>query len=297
MKIRRGFILFIVLATLAITALSPFLSRPKSFVSLQPGTYLGDVTLNGLEPFSLLIHLPLGGKPSVKNIDGADVSDFKLDNFEAPNPVLSFKQKDQRNFMVGNRTDSTRAAGIVLSSRSFNIGRWELRKLELYKLEGEAEKNTAARFAALQRARAGLIVREEQIDLSSVNLRNELERLRSLIREGRTLREVAVGKLEKAEEEMSKLERDVAERKKKAIQLLSKLQIAQRVTAQGSLVTLSRQAIDREARWLESSLKSVENSRDPAFERAWSRSQEILALRNEIARERREIEQLMGGGY
>jgi hypothetical protein len=72
-------------------------------------------------------------------------------------------------------------------------------------------------------------------------------------------------------------------------------ELAQRVSAPGRLVMLSRESLLRESRWVEITLKLLAAETQPGFDQRVERSNRVRSLQDEIDAEQRRIEQLERG--
>lgn len=72
-------------------------------------------------------------------------------------------------------------------------------------------------------------------------------------------------------------------------------ELAQRVSAPGRLVVLSRESLLRESRWIEITLKLLAAETQPGFDLRVERSHRVRSLQDEIDAEQRRIEQLERG--
>jgi hypothetical protein len=122
--------------------------------------------------------------------------------------------------------------------------------------------------------------------------RAEIEKLTKLLTEGEELRSRANEKFGSVKEERLVADRDLKGEQQKVQRLESSLEIAQKVTGMGKLVSLSRESLEREWRIVDSLLRSSVGSSADTLDEEYERATKTLELQGQVAAERAEVERL-----
>lgn len=191
---------------------------------------------------------------------------------------------------VGSETQPGKFSGSVLNANNRVRGQWELNAIEE---QAEAEPNIPAdRIKAWHEMRVVLQEIEERIGSiePKVNQQNkEIARITEFITEEEKLKKRADEKYNRMKEELASLERILKVKHKEGRNLERQFDISQRVKGMGRLVALSRDSLEREARWIEVMERSVTGEYPPDFEEAYRRGVKIMELKRQIAREKDRI--------
>jgi hypothetical protein len=121
----------------------------------------------------------------------------------------------------------------------------------------------------------------------------ELQRLSAAIQEGESLREDGNSRYEEVRKEFEKMQTVLRKKLDAARKLQGKVELSHKVTKKGKLVSLSREAAERDNRWLESMLRSQPAELAPDLEEALARAYKLAELREEIVEEQRLIEEIL----
>ncbi|MCB0334298.1 MAG: hypothetical protein KDD55_12405 [Bdellovibrionales bacterium] len=209
---------------------------------------------------------------------------------------LQLEGPDGSLFFVGEQVEPHSYKGFVSDLQSNEEGTWELKQVsaaEIQALSSESDLLHWIRmFDELQRIEGSRVAAETRLP----QLKREVVRLESFITEGEKLKEQGGDSFQNAQAEIVHLEEELKNEKNNARVLLEKLQVAQRVTPMGTLVSLAREAAERDARWISSMMRSdgaATGSR--GFEADYERAQEVLELLEGIRRENKLIEALSQG--
>ncbi len=197
---------------------------------------------------------------------------------------------------IGENISAGRFKGFVTDLQSSSEGTWELVQIntaEKLNLPAESDLLHWARmFDELERIQGSRIAAETRLP----QLKREVARLESFITEGEKLKEQGAEKFQNTQAELVHLEEELRNEQNNARVLLEKLRVAQRVTPMGTLVSLAREAAERDARWIASQLRSDSSSSLPrGFQAEYERAQEVLELLEAIRQERKMIEALSQG--
>lgn len=122
----------------------------------------------------------------------------------------------------------------------------------------------------------------------------EIEKLTAFITEGDSLRTRAEKKYQEVTRELQSASDALHEQEKRALALEEKLTLAQTVTDMGRLVSLSRQTLERENRWIDSVLGTELPPVGADFQEALARAKKIAGVKRAIAEEEEYIRHLEG---
>ncbi len=122
--------------------------------------------------------------------------------------------------------------------------------------------------------------------------RVEIEKLTSLLTEGEELRSRANEKFGSVKEERAVADREFKSEQQKVQRLEASLEIAQKVTGMGKLVSLSRESLEREWRIVDSLLRSSAGSSAEALKAEFEKATTVLELKRQVEVEGAEVERL-----
>lgn len=179
---------------------------------------------------------------------------------------------------------SGRFEGRAVNLSSGREGTWHLTRVEVVALAPEAESEVRL-WLMLKNELVDLEARTRQIEVKLPSQRAEIDKLTSLIGEGETLRIRANDKLRSAQEDLHKVQSQVTEKQKEVKQLEDAFQISTKVTGTGRLVSLARDSLDREWRWLDLLMRSDIESGSTELDLAVGKAERVLAVKREIASE------------
>ena len=131
-----------------------------------------------------------------------------------------------------------------------------------------------------------------QAEARSPELKSEIERLTNLISEGQSLRSNADKKLRDEWDELKRLRTQLAKRQTDLRKARAQFDLSQRVTGMGRLVALSREAYEREERWLKVNLQDSTNALTPEQQSELARAKKVAELQKKIALQRAIISKL-----
>ena len=129
---------------------------------------------------------------------------------------------------------------------------WWLRPVRDGSEETRSRESETAQWLAV---RAALDQVDEEIRIAeqrSPEMRVEIERLTEYVTEGRSLKSRADQKFALEKENLRRVSEKLLARQKEAQELESRIELSQRVTEMGKLVSLAREAREREGRWIDS---------------------------------------------
>lgn len=183
--------------------------------------------------------------------------------------------------------------GTVRESPSGRQRSWRLAQIRstLDPLVPEVERDVKRWLelrADLAEVEATIVSHEREV----ASQRAEVERLTGFITQSERLRTRANETFQRTRGELKRAQRELLQLQEEAKKLERSLDLSQRVSGMGKLVALSRESLEREARWVDSMLRAEGESKED-LNAMVARGVKILAIRKEIAREEAAIAALM----
>jgi len=170
-------------------------------------------------------------------------------------------------------------------------------------LQAIREENPSRDDSRLAEMRLWLLLDSELKDVSNQIVlaerrvpeqRLEIERLTQVLGEGQKFRSKANEKFTLAQQELKQAQAALLAKREEVAGLEAAYDLAQRVTPMGRLVSLSRESLEREWRWVDSAIKSQGPVQTEEFLAAIEKGEKILVLKREIALEEIKIRALGG---
>lgn len=299
----RGWLLGV--AALTVIALLVWPQPDLTFPQLEPGSYSGVLEgaisspdgkainlymerLPGSDEVFVVVFAPGWGAVSASLAEG-------YSGVETLTPLTVATRGGKLKF-VGSRSSSGTYSGQVTLLGSKGSGSWKLepfldRRNHLLNAEDIIETTARLNISAELR---DVSARVAALEMLVPQQRAEIERLTGYIAEGVTLKERATQRLASAKQDLEKARAEFKVQESEARRLAEQLQISERVTPLGKLVSLSRESLERENRWLESMFRSNVALVSPEFESIMQRNERVRELKSKIIEARTELEELEG---
>jgi hypothetical protein len=145
-----------------------------------------------------------------------------------------------------------------------DLNRWFALWQELESVEGEIQ------------------AKQQEVDDRKASVDN----LHAYVSDEETLRKTADQRLGRADSELDAARAELSDRQAQLDRSIRDFELTERISPQGKLVFLSRQAIQRDSRWIELTLKLLAPETSPGFQQAVERAQRVKELKRKIAEER-----------
>lgn len=170
---------------------------------------------------------------------------------------------------------------------------WELRSVavQAQRLGGLSAEALQERASIFQRYRK-LEAQRKQMKAKRDKQLKEIETLNNFITNPESLKERAADRFTKVQRQYADLKEAVDALMNQASKLESQVALAQRVTQQGTLVSLARESLERESRWVESMLRSDRQGNQRGFREGLAHAEQVLRLQADIAKKREELARL-----
>lgn len=247
-------------------------------IILSPGAQLQTIPWGLASETSLKMPLVINAPPGMESssTSGAPVQ-FRLSGQAAENQTFS---------------------GTVLNLASGRQGTWKLNPFRASPPQkpGEQELKEHLLWLSLREELSQIESRVEFLENKLPQQREEIAKLTDLVAEGETLRARANQKFGTAREDYFKIAEELKVKQAEAKKLSDSLDVAQRVSNSGRLVSLARESLDREWRWADSMLRTAVWEQSDAFAAAVERGAKIAQLKREIQLERERLATLAGQG-
>ena len=190
---------------------------------------------------------------------------------------------------TGAPLDGGAYAGKVFDIEKGARGRWNLRRVTLPALHEETEIRQWLSLAReLQETNGAIRASTARI----AEQRSEIQRVSLYISEGKRLKQNAEQKYQDESRQLLVQQKKTAEKLDVVKRLRGQLDIAQRVTGTGKLVTLSRDSLEKDRYWMNLRLGGALAGETAEFEEAAGRAEKLYEIRHQIALERERIRAL-----
>lgn len=213
------------------------------------------------------------------------------DSAESLKPLVL--ENPERLQLIGSMVNPGYFVGTARSLTSGEQSEWKLWKVSI----GNQEQNSLALLELRQRL---ILLDELQSTEQRLNLtkervaaqREEIQRLGDVITEGESLKTEGESQFEMVNQQREQVETQLTKLRAEAKELKQKLDIAQKLTRGGKLVSLARQITERENRWIDSLARTQLSSRSAEMQDSIERGKKILEVKRLIQIEHQKISTL-----
>lgn len=281
---------------IALTVFS-WASHGEHFPTIAPGSYAGLIQIPGKEevPFFverkpgsddvLFIGLSAGWEAQVTS---ATVRAASNSEWDLPLTIRG----DQATFqLVGSSVSSSSSqySGRISELGAQTEGSWVLFKtLESDNIElhnpAQLQLRTLLTHEYLGLSRQVLSL-EEQL----TQQKKELEQFTQLSTEAGLAEAKSAEQLKILENEIASIEQKLSKQRKNIEKLKEQIALTQKVSAEGKLLLLAKESLDREARWAASVIKHAPDAKEEGLAEKIQMAKKLLELKRQIAATRNEI--------
>lgn len=190
----------------------------------------------------------------------------------------------------GSRVERGRYAGTVVDTQGGEDGIWSLTPLRNAPQEDSEEDRRTIELRLSLKAEVDATegrLNERQSKVSEQQV--ELKHLEEFITKGENLRSKADEKYVSVANEAKELAGRLKAKRLEAEKIQSQIELSQKVTSMGKLVSLSRDSLEKDQRWIESMLSSSAGALSQEMQGEIERSHRIADLRAQIETEREKI--------
>ena len=193
--------------------------------------------------------------------------------------------------LIGSSAGVDRYAGSLVNMQNKKKGNWELTALHdapIYPTPTRVKELQL--WLLLRNELAAVEAQIVQVEKQAPLQRQEIERLTNIITEGTGLKLKADQKFLQVKSELSLAQQKLKTKQEEASKLEGQINISQRITGMGKLVSLARETLEREARWVDSMLKSNPSKDDlQHLEEEFRRAEQIMELKRAVELETERI--------
>lgn len=178
--------------------------------------------------------------------------------------------------------------GEFLNPVSNERGKWHLRSVP-YQPMATGLEDDLVRWFSLWQELEHIEMKIQEMQHNSDQQRDRIDNLHRYVSDGETLRKTADVRLGRTDSALESARSELATRQQQLDRTLRDFDLSQRISAEGKLVFLSRETIQRESRWIELTLKMLAPETSPGFDQALERAERVQSLRQQIADEQSAI--------
>jgi hypothetical protein len=265
-----------------------------TFPTLAPGTYVGVCTLQASGktfPWSVVSD----GRASTVAVFVGDVR-ISAQRVATHDPTgrsrlpLVVGGADARLRFTGKEIIPGEYSGDFFNPISNEYGTWTLQRIPVDTI-APALKDDLTRWFALWQELESVEVDVQKLQQGIDERKASVDNLHAYVTDGETLKKTADQRLGRADSELDAARSELSERQTQLDRAIRDFELSERISPQGKLVFLSRQAIQRDARWIELTLKLLAPETAPGFRQAVEKAQRVKELKRKIAEERDAIAQ------
>ena len=207
---------------------------------------------------------------------------------------LIISGSDRRFRMTGREEDSGEYEGDYSDPITSDQGVWRLKRVDIPPLE-KAERDDLVDWVTTWQSLRAVEVKIEEIKRSFDIDEQRIEKLHRYAVEGDSLQKAADSRLSSTSAVLEDVKKQNSQRKGELEALLRNIDIAKRISPEGRLVELSRESIQREAKWIEQALQLTAPEVSGGFEQDYERALRVKALQDQVSDERSLIRNLTEG--
>lgn len=193
--------------------------------------------------------------------------------------------------LTGKEFGSGKFGGWAVNARSGAEGSWQLTAVDIDSNRAPLSRQELQHWIHLH---SELLDTEQMIAklvAETPRQREEIDKLSKLMTDRNQLRVQAEREYRQLEAKLAEHEQEVGRLLERARELERQVVISQQLTPAGKLISLARETLEREKRWVESMLR-VGGSGNPKLEQEFEQSQKALQLQEQLSLERERVEAL-----
>ena len=180
--------------------------------------------------------------------------------------------------------------GLVSSPGGERTGIWQLQRMPASQVDmSQDEQSRVKAWMVLSGELEDVEARIAASDRRLTEQKSEIEKLGDLVAEGNSLKTRADRKYQDVQSELAGLREELSAKRAEASKLEASILLSQRVTPTGHLVSLARESLDREWRWLEAMYRAGPVVDNKDINDAAARADELLALKKAVLLEQDRI--------
>lgn len=195
-----------------------------------------------------------------------------------PDGTLSF---------IGTQSARGEYVGGVVNIDTGKEGRWRIATIGRDSSIEAADGSETKLWLALKHELAEVEAEIKDTERKIPEQKAEIDKLTTFISEGERLKASADEKFIQVKDQLKDAQSELKRYQEEARKLDAQLDLAQRFTGMGRLVSLSRESLERDGRWIDSMLRGEIVSTQGDVDRAVARAEAIVRTKRQIERLRR----------
>jgi hypothetical protein len=202
---------------------------------------------------------------------------------------LTLQGPDGTLSLIGSSGARGEYLGGVVNLDTGQEGTWRITRIQnetaAASKDGAEEKLWLSLKYELVEVEEQIAALEKQVPIQKA----EIDKLTGFITEGERLKSSADEKFLKVKDQLREAQIELKQHQEEARKLENQLELAQRFTGMGRLVSLSRESLEREGRWIDSILRGDIVSSQSEVERGVARAEAVQRVKRDIEKLRRQM--------
>jgi hypothetical protein len=297
---RRALMVIVSVGTVSLIVGGVLLVREfnRGFPQLRPGIYAGTlVSKGGSKTIPWLVEASVGssdlfiavgadGVPAQRGVVVEPSSGTRL--------PLMVSGTERRFRITGREDDGGEYQGDYSDPITSESGTWTLKRFEVSALE-KPERDDLVDWVATWQSLRAVEAKIEETKKSFDIDEGRIEKLHRYAVEDDSLQKAADSRLSTTATALDDVKRQNAAKRTELEGILRNIEISKRVSPEGRLVEMSRESINREAKWIEQALQLTAPEVSGGFEQDYERALRVKALQDQVSDERGLIRNLTEG--
>ncbi len=284
------------LLLLAAVSFLLWLEMRKRFPAIEPASYFG--TIDGVfagadtAPTRLYIERQSGGEDIVVVVVRAGwvpqvVSAVARNGRSGASDwimPLTVSGPDGTLSLIGTRSGPGEYVGGVVNVDTGKEGQWRITTISRESTASVGDPVDTKLWLSLKHELSEIEDQIRETERKIPAQKNEIDKLTGFINEGERLKSSADEKFIQVKDQLKEVQSELNRAQEEARKLDAQLELAQRFTGMGRLVSLSRETLERDGRWLDSMLRGDVVSSETEVDRAVARAEAIVRTKRQIER-------------
>jgi len=287
------------LLLLAAVSFLLWLEMRKRFPAIEPASYFG--TIDGVfagadtAPTRLYIERQSGGEDIVvvvvragwvPQVVSAVARNGRCGASDWIMP-LTVSGPDGTLSLIGTRSGPGEYVGGVVNVDTGKEGQWRITTISRESTASVGDPVDTKLWLSLKHELSEIEDQIRETERKIPAQKNEIDKLTGFINEGERLKSSADEKFIQVKDQLKEVQSELNRAQEEARKLDAQLELAQRFTGMGRLVSLSRETLERDGRWLDSMLRGDVVSSETEVDRAVARAEAIVRTKRQIERLKR----------
>lgn len=262
----------------------------SAFPELKSGSYVGSLDFQGGTSRTIPWAIRIDKEETEVFIGDEDFPALRLPapRVNGQNLPFTISGNSIRLRLIGKLHSNGAASGTFLNSINGEEGTWTLfsnTNSPLSSSEAADLQRWGVVWAELQINTAKRVALEAKVSQQ----RSKINKLSQIVGSGGALQQEGTSRLGEATGAVASAKSDITDLQEKINTVARDIALARDLSPRGRLVSLSRESIEREARWIEGSLQLVTPDSIPDFNQAFERALRVKELKDQIEQERERI--------